>query len=564
MRSFIITRKDKIINFFGYLLITIIVCIYYAAIQRFAINIPYGDEYGAALAWVNIYNHLTTFPEKLIHLFHQANEHRILTYYLSVLADYTIFGSLNFKALLWVGNLWMIILFFLIFRLNKVEGRNPWFWIPVALLLFVPQHEISDWGIVALAAIVQYPLAILAMVFLNKPGRWNLITSVFFAVLTTFAFGNGMFIYISGYLILLLGKQKNRQYWFAWSLAMILSIGFYFTDYNFSQREGFTLSFLTHFLQTVQYFLAFFGSIFSPFIKGSIIFITIAGLFLILLMGYLVFFKWGKTKEHPVALAIILFIMLTVAAASVSRIQFGVAGATAPRYVLLQALFLALLYIVIMDIYKADKKWLLPIILFGSVVLYGGRLKQNFSSMEQHKSHLKEIIYYYYVDYEKIITFGPSPAIIKSTLDCARQNGVYTPLTIRQLNPEIIMLNISIPPVIENNMKYSIDVLNDYPIASRVTGWAFLEHDNQADQQIGLVLKSDTKTLVFTTESHDRKDVKKYFTNAFPTLHKQMGFQIILDKKSFGIPNGSYKIGVCILQSHEIVGFQLTPQYLIF
>ena len=144
------------------------------------------------------------------------------------------------------------------------------------------------------------------------------------------------------------------------------------------------------------------------------------------------------------------------------------------------------------------------------------------------------------------------------------QNGVYTPPTIRQLNPEIKMLNILLPPVIENHLKYSIDVLNDYPKASRVTGWAFLEHDNQADQQIGLVLKSYTKTLVFSTESHDRQDVKKYFTNIFPALHKRIGFQITIEKKSFGIPNGSYQIGMCILQGGKIVGIQLTPQYLIF
>jgi hypothetical protein len=227
---------------------------------------------------------------------------------------------------------------------------------------------------------------------------------------------------------------------------------------------------------------------------------------------------------------------------------------------LLQALFFALLYIITIDVFKMYKKWLLFIILFGSSVLYGGRLVRNFFSVQSHKSHLKEIIFSYYVDYKKIKTFGPSPIIIKNSLDCAMQNGVYYPPTINQLYPEIYVLNMPLPQSSENNMNCNIDIFNDYPQASRITGWAYLEHNNQTDQQIGLVLKSNVKSFVFSTESNETIGLKTYFTNAFQAPHKQNGFKIRLDKQVFGIPSGSYQIGVCILQKGKIVGIRFTPQ----
>ena len=96
------------------------------------------------------------------------------------------------------------------------------------------------------------------------------------------------------------------------------------------------------------------------------------------------------------------------------------------------------------------------------------------------------------------------------------------------------------------------------------SGWAFLEQDNQASQKIGLLLKSDTNTFVFSTISQERKDVAGYFTNNFPALHKYTGFQITLDKTSFGIPSGKYQVGLCILQKGEIVGFQQVSQQIEF
>jgi hypothetical protein len=406
--------------------VIVVISIYYVVMQVFTIDIPFCDEYHVALQWLDIYQQTDGVWKKFLHLFSQANEHRIFTFSLAVLSDYTIFGVINFKRLLWEGNLAMLLLLFLVNLLNSTDCRNPWMILPVALLLFAPQNEITNWPLVSFGTILQSSMVIASLYLLSRTGWLNLAAAVLLAAIATFSFGNGMFTFVVGFLVLALKKPSHPVTWLVWSAAMTMAVFLYFRDYTFISESGRFESVLRNPIPVIQFFLTFFGSILRiPHVQT--IWITLGGLIPILAFGYLIIFKRKEIIKYPVILAVLLFILISAALTAVSRQAFGVFGATAPRYILLQALFLALLFLLYMNIFGFRKRGLFPLLLAAGLLLYGVRLPYGIYSLNRHKNHLKEIISAYNTDPQSIITAGPPPNEIRRILDRSILTGVYTP-----------------------------------------------------------------------------------------------------------------------------------------
>jgi hypothetical protein len=368
-------------------------------------------------------------------LFRQANEHRIFTYSLAVLTDYSLFGSLNFKRLGWEANLTMILLLYFVNLLNTADRKNPWLILPVALLFFVPQHEITNWPIVGFGSTLQYSLVVASLWFLARPGWISITGALLLASMATFSFGNGMLTFPVGFLVLALKKPKQPVVWFIWAIAMATTIFLYFQDYTFRGQSGLLSSAILNPGPVIQYILTFFGTILARYPNVTLLRITIAGIIPLSALACLVIFKWEEVKKHPVALSVMLFVILSAAMAAVSRQAIGIGGATAPRYVLLQALFLAVLYLLFINIYAKKYKWLPLVFLSLAFMIYGGRMVKGIYKHEQHKEHLHELIRAYHLEPSRKVIFGPEPPIIKKILDKSSRTGIYTPPEILWLAP---------------------------------------------------------------------------------------------------------------------------------
>jgi hypothetical protein len=411
----------------GWIILVAVIVVYYLCYQFLTINIPFGDEYNCALRWFDHHQLLDSWWKKFIHLFDQANEHRIFTFSLAVVTDYSLFGVLNFKRLGWEANLFMVPLLFLINLLNQTNRKNPWLILPIAMLLFVPQHEITNWPIVGFGAILQSGLTIASLWFLSRSGWPSLIAAGSLAAVATFSFGNGMFTFLAGYIVIALKKPKEPLVWLTWTIIMVLSVFLYFQDYVFLQNSISFSGALRNPVPVIQFFLTYFGRILVKISQVPLYWVALAGLAPLGALGYLLVFQWKEVKKHPVSLAILFFILLSAAITSVSRQSFGVIGATAPRYILLQALFLAVLYMLYMNIYSKKAPWILPLILLSSLLFYGARLVNGIGALDRHKTELQQIILAYNTDPEEIKTFGPPPAIITAALNRSKATGVYIP-----------------------------------------------------------------------------------------------------------------------------------------
>ncbi|MFZ4413507.1 MAG: hypothetical protein ACOYOV_10525 [Bacteroidales bacterium] len=542
--------------FIGISLNLVLVVIFYVMTDKYILNIPHADEYGTALHWLMRYLDVDSDWGKIKILFSQANEHRIFTCYLATLSDYKIFGSLNFTRMLWYANLAMIPLVLIMISHLKTGKKNPWFMLPVMLLMFIPQAEVHNWGVVALAAVYQYIFAFLAMMLLAKQGWLSFAGAAILAFFTTFTFGNGMLIFISGYLVLAIVHPRNTIRFIGWSVAMIVIVGLYFNDFNFSAGVGFNTYFMQQPLLTLQHFLIFFGSIFHSFFPGSLNLLTVSGFVVMLAFGLLIFFKWKEIKNYPVALAMMLFIILSAGAASVNRVSMGLMSATSPRYIMYQAVFLALLYIIAIDLWKKYHTLILVLVLVASSLLYVWRLELNHQYFEYHQAGLKDQIFYYHTNFNRIKSSNPK--VIKTTIDKCIKKGIYTPPSVNELYPEITSLNLEFPANYSERILYTVDDPELDSTTLVLNGWAFSENYQRKNQITIIALQSDSVFLTFSVINTKRKDVQNHFKQTYPNLHLNTGFQSHLAKKWHNIPTGKYRLGVGIAENGIITHFRLT------
>jgi hypothetical protein len=444
----------------GVVILVLVIAVYYICVQFLTLDIPYGDEFGCALGWLIQNQTINGCWDKFLHLFNQANEHRVFTFSLAVLTDYSLFGSLNFKRLAWEANLWMIPLFLLINLMNTAGRRNPWLIMPVVLLLFVPQHEITNWPIVGFGAIMQSVLVVASLLLLTRPGAANLTAAILLAAIATFSFGNGMLTFAVGFLILMLKKPKQPGPWIAWTSAMVLAVFLYFVDYDFRGQGGLLSEALRHPLPVFQFFLTFFGSILVAYQSVHLIWITLAGLIPLSALVFLLLFKWRKISSYPVILSVLLFVLLSAAMAAVSRQKFSAIGATAPRYILLQALFLSALYLLYINVYSSKVRWLPVLLLAFGLFHYGGRMSKGIHNLNRHRNLLLELIVAYQTDPSKKVIFGPKPAVIKKILDLSAASGIYTPPPLSSMDTWVIPFSPDVPKDIQGTLNNSTDSIH--------------------------------------------------------------------------------------------------------
>lgn len=120
--------------------IAVPVTVYALFVAAFAVNRPIGDDYHAVFGFLDSYLHADTWSDRMVLLFSQHNEHRIVFTRAVVLLDYYVFGAVNFRHLLFVGNLAVVLvvgLLGLVFR-----PQSKWkllLFLPVPLLMLQPQ-----------------------------------------------------------------------------------------------------------------------------------------------------------------------------------------------------------------------------------------------------------------------------------------------------------------------------------------------------------------------------------------------------------------------------------------
>lgn len=273
------------------LLLLIIIGIFYYFIVRFSINIPWFDDIENIPYFLIKWIEAPTFTEKWQAIIYPNNEHRVLTARIIVLGQYLLTNKLNFKDLLFIGNLSVLVLSgFIIYSYLRHGGK--WFLtIPIAFLIFNFQ---SYSGTFMTIMSMQYQMVILLSVasfyFLAKDKIFPFLLALFLAWVDTFSMGNGMMVWPSG-LVLLLFQQRWKDS-VIWSAAGAISIFLYFYGFDFVQGNDKAFAYILQYpFRTIIAFFTMLGGDFDvipnkAFNKRMII-PTLAGITL-----FIVFVVW--------------------------------------------------------------------------------------------------------------------------------------------------------------------------------------------------------------------------------------------------------------------------------
>ncbi len=267
-----ITRRVLLV-----LLMLIPVAIVAWVVSRYALNLPYWDDY-LVQEHLAILNAQGSRGQKLAHFFDQHWEHRIVWTRAVFFAFFKLNGSLNYVGLTAIGVSGLVgiaAILLGVFRQTRLPQRRLplWYFLPVPFWLFTLQsHENLLWGMASIQNFWVLVFALGSFWALAQPGStragpgfWR-AGALALAVLATFTSGNGALVLIAGGLVLAWQAVRRQISWLfvvVWAVVSVVSIGGYF--YGYHRVTFFPSPFNYPFTAWIQAFFVFFGGFADPF-----------------------------------------------------------------------------------------------------------------------------------------------------------------------------------------------------------------------------------------------------------------------------------------------------------
>ncbi|HEY2001691.1 MAG TPA: hypothetical protein VGG80_05200 [Acidobacteriaceae bacterium] len=336
-------------------LILLPIIVFYALLARHMINMPYMDDYNGVLQFLEHLSSLPNVPSKIGYIvFAQHNEYKTVFANFVIAVQYGISGHPNFILLSWLGDLFVLVLFYLMWRhfLANEENtsRRLLLFTPVAYLLFQFQYvETLNWSSPGLQNIPVLIFAFASLAALARASARSFFLACVLMVLAIASSGNGFALLPVGIAMLLQRRAWGRVG--LWVLVVCSCAGLYFYHYNFhlSQQDpnGSVLR-SAHYLNPI-FALAFMGSALSLHVHLIQNISILSGLFISVLILLMV--KRRFDKSNPVVFYFSVFLTLTAIGVSGIRSKFGLDASLAGRYRIYSDLLLICCYVFIMESY---------------------------------------------------------------------------------------------------------------------------------------------------------------------------------------------------------------------
>lgn len=320
-----------------YLSMAGILFLYVGTILMYSSHMPISDDYGAVLLFLNNYVQIENGLDKLQSLFLQHNEHRIVFNRLIEVLQLQLFGEVNFKVLILIGNLgWLLTLYILWVYLKKKYIMSPLAFLPVVLIMLSFSHSaLMTWAMASLQNYWQLYFSILTIYFMTTH---RYIYVVIFMSIAFFTGGGGIALMPLVFLYYL--SQKSWQKSIGILLVSLVLLYFYFIELHYQShkidRDILSIMF-ENYQRFILYGLSFLGNIAEANPLASMVgaFLVGASLFLI-----------KKTfRYNPFIAWSILFICVIAFMASLVRSEGGATQALSSRYAIYSSLFMVLVYL---------------------------------------------------------------------------------------------------------------------------------------------------------------------------------------------------------------------------
>ncbi len=350
--------------------------LYWYVLFKYSLNIPFlSDDYSAVLRFLNRFVLASGFHEKSGLLFEQYGEHRIFFNRIVELAQYKIYGRVNFIQLIILGNIGWALSVYVIFREFRDSGLKIGYFIPVMFITFnfVRWDQIT-WAMSSIQSYygIFFPLASL-YVLTKRPGPAGLACSLFLVAISIFTSGSG-FILAPIVLLVLVSRKRYSELLVSFMvLALLFGVYFYFLNYV---KPSFTPPIKGNPWRLALYSLANLGNTFMGTymqfemgkslvnsnnlnpgynIMKSVYEAAISGMLFVISFAYLGVKGLYKRNGGFIFWSVVWIILIGLELA-VGRSGNGYQTALISRYSVFSALLLSFLYIAGMDFLKENKK----------------------------------------------------------------------------------------------------------------------------------------------------------------------------------------------------------------
>lgn len=386
----------------GLAILALLVAAYFAAFSRFAVNIPFLDDHGRIYGFLEQLTTLESFSDQVDHVLRfQTNEHRMVTMHLLVVALERLFGHVDLRLVMLVGSLAVPLLFLVFYvSLPRSEVRAPIYLAPLAMLLFVPLHQVTNWALVAVTYVCYLcGFASLLALERSKERISYLPVALALAVVATYTFGSGMFVFFAGTLLLLLPRVCWSRL-VTWFLVGGLALFFYYHELRLPdhRRPMFELL-IENPIQIANFFFLFlaapFKVLFHLLQPQLLLGVLIAALIALMLIR-----QREAVRRSPLLLSYLAFVLLVALASAIGRGYALPRTANADRYQFTAALIVAVLYLLMLSRFGHLVRRHLGAILACSVLLYASRMSYNWLEMGKHHDMQRHELLRYHAGYE--------------------------------------------------------------------------------------------------------------------------------------------------------------------
>ena len=412
------------------LIILVIPLIYLLFVLIFAANIPIGDDYWL-LDFLNQYFSAADKREKIELLLAFHNEHRLIFTKLLALISISVVGNLDFRILIFIGNLAFIAGVFQLMKLLNFRIFSISAMLTVLVLINPQAHKLMFYPMAAIQAYFGFLFSVFYIIKLVRDEDY--FSSVIFYFLAILCSASGVFLVLIGVIFSLYRKQFSAAT--IQILVFFTAAKFYF--YGMAASGGKKIDFfLSEPLVPIKFFISLLGVV-------SQIPDLVFGAGLLLLIYFFrnfIFFRWDKRStlsySEQASYLLLIYVFIQIFLIAVGRAElYGddlSHAALDGRYRLYGLIFAVIMVTFFYSNPVADgggwavaRKGLLGFLIFLNVFLFVGGYFVVRHKMEKRTIGIKDFAVS--ANTAKLEVFAHDRASAATILNTAIQNKLFVP-----------------------------------------------------------------------------------------------------------------------------------------
>ena len=359
-------------------------------LNRYAINIPFSDDYVEILKNMNLVLDSGSFSESTRHILHGNGFSKPITLRLISLLHISVLHEINFKYLVITGNIFLLFVCF-IFIISAIN-INKYIAVTASCFIFQPQYWEAIYQSTLSNSVFSCLFFSLASIYCIMQKRTLFFAGALaFAILAQISFGNGFLVY--PILLMVAIIHKRFRHFAVIFVLMLLSTYLYMLGNTVPYTAGDNLGLLAKLKLCSVWLVEFIGSsvgyAFSSGYGRDMAGRTSSIMIGVLIIAFYLFLIWRKYYNKNLLLfSFLTFFILTALLAAKLRFNTEVPGAS--RYQIQSALCLLTTLIIIIDLYgvKMNRYIVIMLTIAFPIMFVLITYNTNLSTVSGHKTRL--------------------------------------------------------------------------------------------------------------------------------------------------------------------------------